>query len=80
MQRRQCGTREIAGTDRVVDYTREDFTPSGETYAVIFDAVGNLSESQGNRALKPNEIYLNVHKASDNGEKWGHGSIVRLGG
>ncbi len=46
----------------MVDYTREDLTPSGETYDVIFDTVGNLSESQGKRALKTDGIYLNVHK------------------
>ncbi len=57
------------GADRVVDYTREDFTHSGETYDVVFDAVGKLSESQSKRALKPTGIYLNVHKASGNGEK-----------
>ncbi len=57
------------GADRVVDYTREDFTPSGEIYDVVFDAVGNLSESQGKRALKADGIYLKVHKSSGNGEK-----------
>ncbi|MBP7686433.1 MAG: NAD(P)-dependent alcohol dehydrogenase [Thermoflexales bacterium] len=57
------------GADRVVDYTREDFTHRGETYDVVFDAVGKLPESQGERALKPTGIYLNVHKASGNGEK-----------
>ena len=40
------------GADQVIDYTREDFTQSGETYDVIFDAVGKLSPSQGKKALK----------------------------
>jgi NADPH:quinone reductase-like Zn-dependent oxidoreductase len=57
------------GADRVMDYTREDFTQSGETYDVVFDAVGKTSAARGKQALKPNGIYLNVHKDSGNGEK-----------
>ena len=52
-----------------MDYTREDFTQSGETYDVVFDAVGKASASRGKQALKPNGIYLNVHKDSGSGEK-----------
>jgi NADPH:quinone reductase-like Zn-dependent oxidoreductase len=54
------------GADRVIDYTREDFTASGATYDVIFDAVGKLS-SRGKRALKANGTYLSV--ASPTSEK-----------
>ena len=57
------------GADRVMDYTREDFTRSGETYDVVFDAVGKASASKGKQALKPGGIYLNVHKDSGSGEK-----------
>jgi len=57
------------GADRVMDYTREDFTQSGETYDVVFDAVGKASAARGKQALKPNGIYLNVHKDSGTGEK-----------
>ena len=55
------------GADQVIDYTQEDFTQCGETYDVIFDAVGKLSSSQGKKALKKTCIYLNVHTASDGG-------------
>jgi len=57
------------GADRVIDYTREDFTQSGETYDVIFDAVGKTSAARCKKSLKPTGIYLNVHKNSGNGEK-----------
>jgi NADPH:quinone reductase-like Zn-dependent oxidoreductase len=57
------------GADRVLDYTREDFTQSDETYDVVFDAVGKTSAAQGKQALKPGGIYLNVHKDSGSGER-----------
>ena len=58
------------GADQVIDYTQEDFTQSGETYDVIFDAVGKLSSSQGKKALKKTgSVYINVHAASDGGDK-----------
>ena len=46
------------GADRVIDYTQEDFTKSGETYDVIFDAVGKSSFSRSVRSLKQNGRYL----------------------
>jgi NADPH:quinone reductase-like Zn-dependent oxidoreductase len=57
------------GASQVTDYTRQDFTQSGETYDVIFDAVGKLSPAQGKKALKPSGIYINVHTDSDGGDK-----------
>jgi NADPH:quinone reductase-like Zn-dependent oxidoreductase len=57
------------GADGVVDYTAEDFTGRGETYDLIFDAVGKCSASQCKKALKKTGIYLNVLTASGSGEK-----------
>jgi NADPH:quinone reductase-like Zn-dependent oxidoreductase len=57
------------GAGQVIDYTRQDFTQCGETYDVIFDAVGKSSPAQGKKALKPGGVYINVHADSNGGEK-----------
>jgi NADPH:quinone reductase-like Zn-dependent oxidoreductase len=44
--------------DRVIDYTQEDFTKNGQTYNVIFDAVGKQSFKRCKDSLKPGGIYL----------------------
>ncbi|MFC1997913.1 NAD(P)-dependent alcohol dehydrogenase, partial [Chloroflexota bacterium] len=46
------------GADQVLDYTKEDFTKSGETYNVIFDVVGRSSFPGSMRSLKENGRYL----------------------
>ncbi|MCL6605503.1 MAG: NAD(P)-dependent alcohol dehydrogenase [Paenibacillus sp.] len=52
------------GADRVVDYTKQDFTASGEKYDLIFDAVGkNISKnakSACKKVLRPNGKYVSV--------------------
>jgi NADPH:quinone reductase-like Zn-dependent oxidoreductase len=48
------------GAAQVIDYTEEDFTRRGETYDVIFDAVGKLPASRGKRALNEGGVYLSV--------------------
>ena len=49
------------GADKVIDYTKEDFTKSGETYDVIFDAVGKTSRSRCKGLLKKNGIFLTTN-------------------
>ncbi len=46
------------GADKVIDYTKEDFTKNGETYDHIFDVVGKLSFSRCKNSLKPKGIFL----------------------
>jgi len=58
-----CGTPRLAfvkslGADKVIDYTKEDFTQNGETYDLIFDILGKSSFSRCQGSLKPNGILL----------------------
>ena len=46
------------GADKVIDYTKEDFTKSGETYDIIFDLVGKTTFSQCKNSLKENGKFL----------------------
>ena len=46
------------GADKVIDYTKEDFTKNGQTYDIIFDAVGKRSFSQCKGSLKRGGVYL----------------------
>jgi NADPH:quinone reductase-like Zn-dependent oxidoreductase len=57
------------GAAKAIDYTREDFTRSGETYDLVFDAVGKASAAQCKQVLKKGGRYLNVLTASGSGEK-----------
>jgi NADPH:quinone reductase-like Zn-dependent oxidoreductase len=46
------------GAGQVIDYTMEDFTKTGQTYDIIFDAVGKQSFSECQGSLKPRGVYL----------------------
>ncbi len=46
------------GADDVIDYLQEDFTENGETYDVIFDAVGKHSFRRCRRSLKSGGTYV----------------------
>src|SRR5438128_9376472 len=56
-----CSTRNVEmvrsiGAKQVIDYTREDFTKSGQRYDLILDCVGNHSLLAHRRALNPNGV------------------------
>jgi NADPH:quinone reductase-like Zn-dependent oxidoreductase len=58
-----CSTKNIElvkslGADKVVDYTKEDFAKTGDTYDIIFDTVGKSSFIHCSRALKTNGKYI----------------------
>jgi NADPH:quinone reductase-like Zn-dependent oxidoreductase len=58
-----CGTPRLEfvkslGADKVIDYTKEDFTQSGETYDLVFDILGVSSFSLCKNSLKENGRYL----------------------
>ena len=48
------------GADKVIDYTKEDFTKSGQTYDIIFDTVGKKTFLQCKNSLNQKGIYLNT--------------------
>ncbi len=49
------------GADKVIDYTKTDFTKSGETYDVIFDTVGKSSFPKSKNSLKPGGIFMTTY-------------------
>ncbi|MCP5052275.1 MAG: NAD(P)-dependent alcohol dehydrogenase [bacterium] len=48
------------GADNVIDYTKEDFTRTGQTYDIIFDTVGKSSFTRCKNSLKKKGVYLNT--------------------
>jgi NADPH:quinone reductase-like Zn-dependent oxidoreductase len=74
-----CNTKNVdlvksLGADRVIDYTREDFTRNGETYDVIFDAVGKHSFMRSRGSLKAGGIFLET----DLGFMWHVPALILL--
>lgn len=58
-----CGARRLdyvkaLGADKVIDYTKVDFTESGETYDLIFDILGKSSFPRCKKSLTKNGLYL----------------------
>lgn len=52
------------GASKVIDYTKEDFTRGGETYDVIFDAVGKISAAQSQAALAAGGTFVTVQSST----------------
>jgi len=48
------------GADRVIDYTRDDFTRGDDRYDVIFDCIGNHGLRECRRVMAPHAIHLAV--------------------
>jgi NADPH:quinone reductase-like Zn-dependent oxidoreductase len=48
------------GADKLIDYTKEDFSKNGEIYDVVFDAVGKSSISDCMESLQKEGVYLQV--------------------
>ena len=74
-----CNTKNLElvrslGADEVVDYTREDFTRNGETYDVVFDAVGKHSFRRCRRSVKRGGVYVET----DLGFMWHAPALVLL--
>ena len=46
------------GADKVIDYTKEDFTASAETYDIIFDIVGATTFRRSQHLLEPHGVFL----------------------
>lgn len=60
-----CSTRNVElvrslGAERVYDYTREDFTKSGERYDVLLDNISNHSFAACRRVMTPKGVYLAI--------------------
>src|SRR2546427_720927 len=77
-----CSTRNVdmvrsIGADHVIDYTKEDFTKSGQRYDLIFDNVSNHSFSERRRILNSNGICV---LAGIGGAGSHEGQWARLGG
>jgi NADPH:quinone reductase-like Zn-dependent oxidoreductase len=75
-----CSTRNVEmvrslGADRVIDYTREDFTQSGQRYDLIYDCSGNHSFSACRRVLNRKGIHVGVGGPSG---KWMIGALASL--
>jgi NADPH:quinone reductase-like Zn-dependent oxidoreductase len=61
---------EFVGADRVIDYSKEDFTRSGEQYDLMFDCVGNHSLAACRRMLIPGGRLWETEAAGESSVSW----------
>jgi NADPH:quinone reductase-like Zn-dependent oxidoreductase len=52
------------GADEVVDYTKQDFTEAGQTYDIVFDAVGKGSPRRDKKVLAEDGSYVSVRSST----------------
>lgn len=69
--RTKCSTANLKmlkslGADKVIVYTKEYFTQSGDAYDIIFDAVGKIPTSKRKKTLTKSGVYINVLSMSNN--------------
>ncbi|MEO0572623.1 MAG: NAD(P)-dependent alcohol dehydrogenase [Bacteroidota bacterium] len=48
------------GADLMLDYKREDYTTTSNTYDLVFDAVGKTSKSEAKKVLKPSGTFVSI--------------------
>jgi NADPH:quinone reductase-like Zn-dependent oxidoreductase len=70
-----CSTRNIdlvrsIGADHVIDYTKEDFTKSGQRYDVVLDNVGTQPLLGFTRVLNPKGKYVLIGGGGPNDAGW----------
>ena len=73
-----CSTRNVEmvlsiGANRVIDYTKQEFTGAAQHYDIIFDAIGNHSMSACSRVLNPQGVLVMAGAPAGN---WMIGPII----
>jgi len=68
------------GADRVIDYTKEDFTRGGERYDIIFDAVAKRTFEECRAVLTPNGVYIRTLPLDGATEEGGKRAMTVPGG
>jgi NADPH:quinone reductase-like Zn-dependent oxidoreductase len=58
------------GADRIIDYTREDFTTDEQRFDAVFDAVGKSSFGACRGLLKPDGVYVSSELGPRGANAW----------
>lgn len=54
------------GADKLIDYTKEDFTQMEDKFDIIFDTVGKITSSKQKISLRKDGTYINILSMSNN--------------